>query len=183
MAASRFRRPSSIDRLDPQIKDMIGTLRIDHGWTIDEIREKLLELGKSVSRSALGRHLMSIEEIGENLRYSREMANALAARAESGSEAKLVSLANELLMGSILRLLTAVKDGLPFECTPKEAMLLSTALKQSAATEAAVAEIKRKAEEAERKRSAEKAKDAATKAGLSRETIDQIYQAVLGVEA
>ena len=47
-------RPSTIDRLPDAIKALIGKLR-GSGRTIDEIRDKLLELEVSIPRSTLGR--------------------------------------------------------------------------------------------------------------------------------
>ncbi len=176
-------RPSSIDKLDPEIKRLISDLRIEHGWTIDQIREKLEELGKPVSRSALARHTKSIEDIGRELRHSREMAKALIESVDPGDEAKVASLNIELAHNSIMRLQTATEDGELVMLPPKEAMFITSAINNLVGAEGKLNEIRRKAKAEQKRESAEAARTAATSAGLSKETVDQIYQAVLGVEA
>jgi hypothetical protein len=175
-------KPSSIDRLDPEIKRLIGDLRIEQGWTIDEIREKLVELGQPVSRSALARHTQSIEAIGLKLRHSRELAKALIEKVDAGDEEKVANLNIELAHSSLLRLQTAEEEGTMVTFEPKEAMFISSSINSLVSASAKIADINRKAKAEQKKESAETARTAATAAGLSKDTVDQIYRAVLGVE-
>jgi hypothetical protein len=175
-------RPSSIDKLDPEIKRLISDLRIEYGWTIDQIREKLEELGKPISRSALARHTKSIEEIGRDLRHSREMAKVLIESVDPGDEAKVASLNIELAHAALLRLQTVTVDGELTTLDAKEAMFLSSAIKNLVGAGGQLDEIRRKAKAEQKRESAETARTAATSAGLSKATVDQIYRAVLGVE-
>jgi hypothetical protein len=71
-------RPSTIDRLPGQVRELIGKLRQDRGLTIDEILDHLRQLDVEVSRSALGRHVKGLAKMGERLRRSRAMAEGLA---------------------------------------------------------------------------------------------------------
>jgi len=64
-------RLSSIRRLAPEARELIATLR-NNGQTIEQIRERLGQIGVSVSRSALGRYVRRLdaarpESIGEQL--------------------------------------------------------------------------------------------------------------------
>jgi hypothetical protein len=176
-------RPSSIDRLDPEIKAMIGTLRIEHGWTIDEILQRLVELNQPVSRSALARHTKSIEEIGAELRHSREMAKALVEQTDGAGEHRLSDLNLELMHSMVLRLVTATNAGEMVTFQPKDVMFLSASLSSLAATRKADADRRRKDREEAKREMLEAVKKAAGQpgSGLTKATVDEIYHAVLGV--
>ena len=185
-------RPSTIDKLDPEIKRLISDLRLEHGWSIDQIKQKLDELAQGsdgsrefprVSRSALARHTKSLEEIGRDLRYTRETARALTEAVPAGEDGKVAQLGIELLESSIIRLLTATEGGELVTLDPKEAMQLSITLKNVVASKGDLNKIRADAKAEQKKESAEVAKTAARAAGVSKETVDQIYHAVLGVEA
>lgn len=184
MPPPRRHRPSSIDRLNPEIKDLIGKLRIDHGWTIDEILTKLRELGKGeVSRSALGRHVKSIEEVGAQLRQARETAQALVAQVGEGNEDRLVELNIELAQSMLLRLFTATNDdgdGQPVTLGPMEMMLVTKALQQLTSARKSNTDLIIKTREAAMKAAAQKAAGAARAQGLSTETVNAIRHAILG---
>ncbi len=184
MAGTR-RKLSSVDRLDPQIKDLIGKLRIDHGWTIDEIRKKLLELGngaEKISRSALGRHIASIEEIGARIRESRDLALALRSAIGEEEEHRTADLNVELLQTSIMRLLVRARDE-DDEENAGEVKALATALRDLSAAKKINTDMVLKVREAAMKEAAKKAGDAAKSQGLSADTVDFIRKAVLGSDA
>lgn len=102
-------RPSKIDRMDPEINEIIGRLR-QHGRTIDEILDHLRTLEIEVSRSALGRHVQSMEKVGERMRRSRALSDALGRRLGDTAESKLTSLNIELMHGFLFDVLSAVED-------------------------------------------------------------------------
>jgi DNA-binding transcriptional MerR regulator len=188
MRAPQRRRPSSIDRLDPEIKELIGQLRIDKGWTIDEIRkqlEKLLAEEHLPSRSALGRHVKSLEEIGAQLRHSREVAQALVQQVGDAPEDRVADLNIELMHGMILRLVTATQDegdGRPITFGPEDTMFLTRALQALAGARKTNADMVLKVREAAMKDAAKKVGAAAKAKGLTKETADFIVNQVLGVE-
>lgn len=177
-------RPSSIDRLDPDIKRLISDLRIEHGWTIDEIHAKLMELQQPVSRSALARHTKSIEEIGAELRHSREMAKALVEAAPVGDDAKLEQLNLELMHSMVLRLLTATDAGEMVTLDPENTMFLARALGQLASARKTDADRRRKDREEAKREFLGKVEEAAKKpqSGLTADAILAIRQAVLGTD-
>lgn len=176
-------RPSTVDKLDADIKRLISDLRLEHGWSIDQIKAKLDELKQPISRSALARHTKSLEEIGRDLRYTRETARALTEAVPAGEDGKVAQLGIELLESSIIRLLTATEGGELVTLDPKEAMQLSITLKNVVASKGDLNKIRADAKAEQKKESAATAKTAAQAAGLSKTVVDQIYQAVLGVEA
>jgi hypothetical protein len=187
MAPPRRHRRSSVDRLDPEVRELIGKLRIDFGWTIDEILAKLRELGQGeVSRSALGRHVKSLEEIGAQLRHSREVAKALIDQVGDAPEDRTADLNIELMHSMILRLVTATNDegdGGPITFGPEDVMFLTRSLQALAGARKTNADMVLKTREAATKEAAKKAGAAAKSAGLSKETVQFITNAVLGAEA
>lgn len=179
-------RPSSVDRLDPEIKELIGKLRIDFGWTIDEILKKLRELGQGeISRSALGRHVKSIEEVGAQLRHSRELAVALTQQLGDAPEDRTADLNIELMHSMMLRLLTATNDegdGQPMVLDPESVMFLARSLQSLAGARKTNADMVLKVRDAERKDAAKRAESAAKSKGLSADTVEFIRKAVFGSE-
>lgn len=183
-------RMSSIDRLDPQVRELIGKLRRDHGCTIDEILAKLHELEVKVSRSALGRHIKTeIDEVGERMRRSREMALALVDRFGAEPDNRLARLNLELMHGVVMRTITATAadpetgELKPVTFSAGDAMFLAKALSELSRAAKTDAERIVKEREAATKEAAEKAGAAAKARGLSAETVDFITTAVLGAAA
>jgi len=178
---------STVDRLDPEIRELIGKLRIDNGWTIDEILKRLRELGQGeVSRSALGRHIKSIEEIGAQLRQSREVANALIAQVGDAPEDRTADLNIELMHTMILRLVTATDDegdGQPVTFGPEDVQFLARSLQSLAGARKTNADMVMKVREKAARDAADRAETAAKAKGLTAETVKFITNAVLGAEA
>lgn len=178
-------RPSSIDRLDAKTKAMIRHLRIEEGWTLDEILERLMELGKPVSRSALGRHTRSIEEIGLIAREAVATAEAMKGLAEGERGEVLADINNQVMQSIIFRAQMAKMEGEGVELDPDEALAISRALSALAGARKNDADRRRKdREEAKKELLAAVSKAAQAKgSGLTKATVDEIYHAVLGVEA
>lgn len=188
-AAAKARRkkhtPSTIDRLDPEIRELIGQLRIDKGWTIDEIKAQLGKIGQGhVSRSALGRHVRSLEDVGADLRETQIYADALAKEAGSGSHSRLLDINAQLLHANMFKLMLAEKDGEGIQLDSKQAKEFSEALRNLALARKTDLDVIEKAEKRASERAtreaAEKAVTAARAKGLSKDTVDAIRFAVLG---
>ena len=166
-------RQSKVRRLPPEIREKIGAL-IDQGRSLDEIKAALDQLGADVSRSALGRYKQHLDRVGEKLRRSREVAEALVAKLGAGPESKTLRLNVEMLQGLILDLaLNANEDGQdgeggerkPVTLDAQDAMWLSKALDHLARASKSDAELVGKIrEQAAREAQAklDKAVDAAT---------------------
>lgn len=125
-------RPSTIDQLPEEIRGLIGDLR-RNGCTIDTILGKLRELDVDVSRSALGRHVRGLNDIGERMRRSREMATALVDRFGDKTDNRLARLNLELMHSIVMETITAAaedEDGnaQPVTFDPAQVMFLSKAL-------------------------------------------------------
>lgn len=107
--AKRKHVPSSIDRLPVELRELIGRLR-DQGATLDQIKAKLDELDAEVSRSALGRHIKGLAEIGAQMRRSREIATALVGQFGEESDNRVARVNIEMMHGVVMRLLTGEND-------------------------------------------------------------------------
>ena len=180
--------PSSIDRLDPEIRALINELRIDKGWTIDEIRNQLIELGQGhISRSALGRHVRTLADISSQMRETQAYAEALAKQAGNSSQSELLDLNGQLLHSNMFRLLLAERGGEGIQLSPKEAKEFSEALRNLALARKTdldvVEKAERRAAEKATKAAAEKATTAARAKGLSKDTVEAIRHAVLGSDS
>jgi hypothetical protein len=104
-------RPSSIDQLPEEIRSTIGKLR-QNGWTIDQIREHLVELyDRAPSRSALGRHIKGMDKIGERMRMARLMAEQLGRTVGDAKVSEAAQMNIELMNGTILELFMAHAEG------------------------------------------------------------------------
>jgi DNA-binding transcriptional MerR regulator len=184
-------RQSTVRRLPPELREQIGAL-LDQGRTLDEIKSALDGLGADVSRSALGRYKQRLDKVGEKLRRSREVAEALIAKLGSAPESKSLRLNVELMQGVLTDLAVNASEegeageGKAVTLDPQDAMWLSKALDHLARASKADAEltgkIREQAEAAARKAAAETAVTAARKGGLSAESADAIRREILGLK-
>ncbi|MBN9438972.1 phage protein Gp27 family protein [Bosea sp. (in: a-proteobacteria)] len=124
------KRPSSIDRMEPEVRDWIGRLR-DQGRTLDEIIAKLRELDVAAlpSRSALHRHLQKADAIAERLRKSRAVADVIVRRLGDAEPDKATRLNIELMHQAVFDMLsTDNEDGEPVTLDAQQVMLIAKAL-------------------------------------------------------
>jgi DNA-binding transcriptional MerR regulator len=108
-------RPSKIDRLPPEIRDLISGLR-DRGFTLDEIMEHLHHLdgvspGDLPSRSGLGRHIQGLDKLSERLHRSRTVAEALVRKPGDAPEGRQTRLNIELMHAVVTDLFLAAEGG------------------------------------------------------------------------
>lgn len=177
-------RPSTIDKLDKEVRELIGQLRIDHGWTIDEIRQRLVDMGQTVSRSALGRHVRTLEDMAAELRETQMMATALAREVGNSDQSQMLDLNSQLLQANMFKLMLAAKDGEGIQLDAKAAKDFADALRSIALTRKTELDVVEKAEARAALKATKEAAENATKAarakGLSKDTVEAIRFAVLG---
>jgi hypothetical protein len=129
-------RPSSIDKLEAPIRAEINRLRVDKGFTLDQILGHLKAMDVSVSRSALGRHVQKIEEVGARIRQTRAVAAGVAQALRDKDEGEIAQVNIELLHGVVMTLATATDDdGQDVPISPQQAMALSKAMDHLARAE------------------------------------------------
>jgi hypothetical protein len=183
-------RPSTIDRMDPKIREEINRLRIDKGFTIDEILAHIRTMGVTVSRSAMGRHVKRLEdEVGEKIRELRIAAAAISKTVDEAADNDKAGALNRELAHSILMRLQIAKDDegndIPF--SPQEAMFIAKALDHLSHAEKLDADRVLKIRQEAAKETAKKAATEVEKVlqtdapGLSKDTVAKIKHQVLGV--
>lgn len=185
-------RQSTVRRLDPEIREKIGAL-LDQGHTLDEIKAALDELGASVSRSALGRYKKRLDKVGEKLRQTREVANALVAKFGSAPESKSLRLNVELVHGLLTELAVNASEeeegeetkGKGITLSAQDAMWLSKALDHLARASKADADLITKIREQTRRELetevASRIDEAAHAQGMTTEQARFWREKVLGV--
>ncbi len=183
------RQPSSIDKLPPEIRDLIARLRQDQGRSIDEILDHLRQLDVEVSRSALGRHVKSMAEIGDSLRRAETMARFVVDKFGEDSDERVGRANMRILQGALLELLTEDRvddEGAPVTLSAKEATQLSLSLQRLVSAQRMDAErqlrLRREARE-EMAREAASVIDTVAKreGGLSADTVQAIKAEILGI--
>lgn len=181
-------QPSSIDKLPEPIRDAIAKLRRD-GRTIDEILDHLKGLDVEVSRSALGRHVKSMAEIGEEIRRSEAMARFVVDKFGEDADERVGRANMRILQGAILEIITERRqdeDGNPVHLSAEETKSISLSLQRLISAQRTDADRQMRLErEAARKarEAAAEAVDKVTKArGLSADLVNEIRMSVLGGE-
>ncbi|OUJ01536.1 DUF3486 family protein [Acetobacter cibinongensis] len=185
-------RPSSVDQLEPEIRDEIGRLR-GNGHTLDEILAALRELDvTSISRSALGRHVQSMEKVGQKLRHSRNIAEALVRQLGDAPASRSAQLNIELLHSVILDLNLASEekadaDGLAaLKGNPEGIMLLAKAIdhltKSSKADIDNQQQIEARVEKRLKAQAEQHVVSEAKKRGISAETVKALMEGAFGVK-
>ena len=181
-------RPSTIDRLPREIREKITELR-DRGRTIDEIKAKLdeLDLAEEVSRSALGRHIKKVDQMVEDMRRARAVADGIT-RSFGDIETSRVARTNiEMMHALVMKLMMGADDEEPVVLDPKDAMFVATSLeKLSKARKQDFDTELKAAREEERLAAMEQASEVVEKTGrekgLSNETIEVLKKEFLGVD-
>jgi hypothetical protein len=184
-------RPSKVKRLPPEIREEIDKL-LERSVPLDEILAKLRELGVGdVSRSGLGRYKQEIDAVGERIRRSREIADALVRRLGDAPESRQARLNIELMHSVILDLVMNAQDGEGVTLDPEQAMFLGRAMKDLASAQKSDAEFEVKirrqvAAEAEKKlksMEAEAARPGAAQRGFDPATLRRVREEIYGISS
>ncbi|MBP2301296.1 DUF3486 family protein [Azospirillum picis] len=184
---------STLDRLPKEIREELGRLRED-GWTIDELLHKLQELRAAgrhdldVSRSAVGRYVQGMDKVGEQLRQSRAMAEALVRQLGDEPDTKVARLNIELGHSLIMNLMTGMAgggtegdDGQPVQLDPEQVMFLTSSIQKLASARKTDAELILRLQTEADKRAIAAMEATAKRKGLSADTIADIKKDFLGI--
>ena len=178
-------RPSSIDKLDSAIRAEINRLRVDKGYTIEQIVEFLKTMDVNVSKSAMGRHVKKLEEVGRRIKEARAIAEGIAPTIADKDDGQIVNMNVELLHSNVMRLLSATEDGEDVQLKARDVESIANALKAGASAAKINADRVLRIRQETAKSAATEAVKAIKKAnpGLSKDTVAEIRRAVLGVAA
>lgn len=171
---------STIERLAKPIREEVGRLQSD-GATIDEIVDHLRTLDVVVSRSAMGRHVKKLEEVGQQLRKSQAMAEALVGQLGDEPDAKVDRLNIELAHGMIMRLMTGDEDGGPVTLDAEQVMFVTSAIQKLAGARKTNADLVMRLQAEANKKAIAAMETVAKKKGLSADAIAAIKEDFLGI--
>ncbi|MBN9477399.1 MAG: hypothetical protein ABS43_03715 [Bordetella sp. SCN 67-23] len=176
-------RRSSIERLDPAIRDACNEL-IRSGHTIDEIVQTLRDLGANVSRSAVGRFTKSARASMEKFREAQEVAKVWIDKLESEPNGDVARLLPEMLRAVAFQTLSTMGESeSPVES--QELMFLAKALKDVSGASKLNMDIELKLRQEREKAKVESA-DAVEKAaraqGMDEDQVMFWRQQVLGLK-
>lgn len=166
-------RPSTVDKLPPEVREEINRLRLERGWSIDELIARLREIGHDdISRSAMGRHVRDLARVADKMRRTKEITESLA-RISNRADNKMMRGTIELLNSILLEVSLAEEEGedgepRPVQFNPAQIKALAQTAESLARAEKMDADREARIREDERARAREEMRaqlDAAGKAG------------------
>lgn len=139
----RRNTPGKVDKLPPEVRELIAALRQTHGWTIDQILDALRALAagqpprlpgslppeltalplidpdKLPGRSGLGLHIQGLDRLAARLHKTRAIAEALV-RKTGSEESRLTQLNVELMHSVVTDLVLAAESAESGQANPDE---------------------------------------------------------------
>lgn len=180
---STMARKSTIQQLDPRLREAIDGLLREGRHTLDDIIAKLAELNAGeapVSRSALGRYAQRAEEQMKRYREAQEVAKVWVDKLESEPNGDVARLIPEMLRSVAFQTLGSLGDR-EDSADAQEVMFLAKAVKDLASADKLTTERILVIRQEVAKRAAVEAVKQAKASGLSDDAAEIIRQKILGV--
>ncbi len=180
-------RPSSIDRLPADVREKLQEFLRDPAVTqiratelVNALLEERGEADKKISKSAVNRYALRMEEVGRKLRESREVAELWIGKLGNAPGGEVGRLLNEVLRTLAFELtLPAIEGG--EKLTPKMINQLALAIQRLETASAQNQKVMEQVKRAAREEAAEAAEQIARRDGLSADSVQAIRKAILGV--
>lgn len=178
-------RKSSVQELDPRLREVLDALIREGRHTLDEILAKLAELNdgnKPVSRSALGRYAQQAEQQMQRYREAQEVSKVWLAKLEAEPDGDVARLLPEMLRMVCFKTIGEMDDREePAEAM--EVMLLAKALDHLGKASGAHLAVELKMREVRKaaKAAAAEAKAEMKRGGVSDETADTVFKLFAGI--
>jgi hypothetical protein len=191
-------RPSKIDQLPDEVRDALNGWLRDPAITQEEATERTNQLLEAVghpervSKSGVNRYSLRMEQVGERLRQSRQVAEMWIGKLGAVPQGQMGHLINEILRTLAFDMSMQLQDDAVAAIDPEEragviSMLKELSLSVMRLERAASENVKREEEirKQERAKAAEEAASAAERTlasqGMSRASIDTIKREILGI--
>lgn len=177
---------SSIKTLPPklleQLQDWLRDPRITQVEATERLNELLEEIGeKPRSKSAVNRYAVQMNEIGEKIQQSRDIAEMWVGKFGNAPQGKVGTMLNEIVRNLVFT--TSIKLSEIDEIVdPKSLKELAHALEKLENSATINEKRQREIEKAVLMKAAEEAEQVISQAGLSNETADEIKRRILGIE-
>jgi hypothetical protein len=176
-------RKSSIQQLDPRLREAVDGLLREGRHTLDDILAKLAELNDGtapVSRSSLGRYAARAEKQMKRYAEAQEVAKVWIDRIEVEPNGDVARLNHEMLRTVAFQTLGEIGER-EVSADPQEVMFLAKALKDLASADRLTQDRILIIRQEVAKRAAVEAVKQAKASGLSDEAAELIRQRILGV--
>lgn len=121
-------RRSSVTKLGEPIQAEVARL-VRAGWTIDDIKSQLAQLGADVSRSAMGRHVKRARESLATYTQAQEVSRVWLDRLDSEPNGDVARLLPEMLRALAFTTIENLADGDAADVKPADVMVLAKAVK------------------------------------------------------
>lgn len=172
-------------RLPKNLREELDRLIAEGGLGVDEVWDWLKNRNVEVGRSSVHRHMQTVEETAALMRGAREAASALVSKlGPDAAEGQLGALLIEVTQNIAFKL---ARDQLTKEGGPamnmEELMFLASTVQKLTGAQKTDADRILKIRQETLKTAAAAAEKVAKAGGLSKDTVDQIVHAVLGVAA
>lgn len=180
----KVRRKSSIDQLDPRVKEAVDELVRGGRHTIDDIVQQIRALGGDASRSAVGRYVKRAEDQMERYRQAQEVAKVWIGRLEENPNGDVGRLLSEMLRTVAFQTIGQLGDAEPSEegnSGAMDIMLLARSIKDLASADKLSAEREMRVRQEVVRNAAERAAAIAKKGGMSPQAVDEIRRELLGM--
>ena len=181
---------STIDTLPEPLKDQLNKWLRDKAITQVEAKARLDALCDEIginrrSKSAINRYAVKMEEVGQQLRESREIAKMWIAELGSSPQNEVGKLINEIIQAGTFKLGLFTQRG---EITEENAAEIGKVLKDMALTamrleKAANLNVEREKEirQQAKEEAANSVDKIAKKGGLSKAVVQEIRKEILGI--
>ncbi|WP_051617137.1 DUF3486 family protein [Desulfonatronovibrio hydrogenovorans] len=175
-------RKSTVQQISPEAREELDKMVRDGRATIDQIRDRLLELEgeEAPSRSAIGRYVKSAQEQMEKYRQAQEIARTWVGKLEEEPDGDVGRLLSEMLRTVAFSTMGQMGEN-EKEADPKDISYLARTIKDLASADKISADRELRIRQETASRAADKAVKVAKKGGLSSEAVQEIRKEILGV--
>ena len=172
---------SSIERLDKRLVDVVNEM-IRQGYTIDEMVDKLQELGAHVSRSAMGRYAKRATDQIDKIREAQEVARYWGDVMSRDPNSDIGHMLSEQLRVAAFNTLMKINET-DNAASSKDLMFLASTIKNlssTAKTDIDVALLRKKIQ-AEAQATAKEFESQARKSDMPETVIQNTMARILGI--
>lgn len=178
-------RPSKIDQLPDEVRDVLNKLLRDGRHTQQQILDhinQLLPNREQVSRSGLNRYATRMESVGAKLRETREIANVWMARFGDEPTSDVLQLVVEMMQGALFKYALKTSEAEDDDLfDPEEMKDVTLSIQRLAKSAEMNAKREKEIRKAFAEQAASEADQVAKEAGLSAEAVQTIKNRILGI--
>jgi len=175
-------RRSSVNAISAEARDELDRMVREGRATIDQIRNRLLELEgeEAPSRSAIGRYVQSAKQQMERYRQAQEVAKVWVGKLEEEPDGDVGRLLSEMLRTVAFSSLSELGDD-EHAADAKDIRFLAQAIKDLASADKISAERELRIRQEVARQAADKAGEVAKRGGLSKDAVQELRREILGV--